>query len=458
MKNNRILITDDEPEICRLVQEILEDEDFIVSTAGNAEEARLALIEFKPDLVLLDIWMPGTDGITLLKEWIDTEENPPSIVMMSGHGNVETAVDAIRYGAYDFLEKPLSMAKLLVTVQRALQNVQLLNENVHLRQQLQPADVLLGNSVTMQRLKEQIKLVATTESWVLIYGEPGSGKEVAARMIHRLSQRADAELVTINLAAIPVENIAVQMFGSEKDGVVTTGSFEQARGGTLLLDEIADMDLDTQTKLIGALRENRFLRVGGSTPVELDVRVIAATTHKLEEEVTAGRFREDLYYRLNVIPIKMPPLREHPEDVNLLIEHSLERMVSVDHLPARRFPAESLNILRQYSWPGNVRELKNLVQRLLILNRGEEVGTEEVQAALGKRTIADVPTQYSPDYNQSLRDARDDFERSYLLHHLKQVNGNVSELAQITGMERTHLYRKLKALDINPKNSRKQQP
>ena len=456
MKNNRILITDDEPEICRLVQEILEDEGFTVSSAGNAEDARIALKEFEPDLVLLDIWMPGTDGITLLKEWMDTENNPPSIVMMSGHGNVETAVDAIRYGAYDFLEKPLSMAKLIVTVQRALQNVQLRNENVQLRQQLQPANDLIGDSSSMQQLREQINLVAKTESWVLVSGEPGSGKEVAARMIHRLSPRADAELVTINLAAIPVENIAVQMFGSEKEGMITAGSFEQASGGTLLLDEIADMDLDTQAKLIGALRENQFLRVGGSTPVELNVRVIAATTHNLEEEVTAGRFREDLYYRLNVIPIKMPPLREHPEDVQMLIGHTLEQMVSIDHLPTRRFPADSLNILRQYSWPGNVRELKNLVQRLLILNRGEEVGTEEVQSALGKRSVAEASPQYTPDYNQSLRAARDEFERSYLLHHLKQVGGNVSELAQIVGMERTHLYRKLKALDINPKNSRKQ--
>jgi DNA-binding NtrC family response regulator len=456
MKNNRILITDDEPEICRLIQEILEDEGFTVSSAGNAEEARIALKEFEPDLVLLDIWMPGTDGITLLKEWMDTEDNPPSIVMMSGHGNVETAVDAIRYGAYDFLEKPLSMAKLIVTVQRALQNVQLRNENVQLRQQLQPANDLIGDSSSMQQLREQIKLVANTESWVLVSGEPGSGKEVAARMIHRLSPRAEAELVTINLAAIPVENIAVQMFGSEKEGVITAGSFEQAGGGTLLLDEIADMDLDTQAKLIGALRENQFLRVGGSTPVELNVRVIAATTHNLEEEVTAGRFREDLYYRLNVLPIKMPPLREHPEDVQMLIEHTLEQMVSIDHRPARRFPADSLNILRQYNWPGNVRELKNLVQRLLILNRGEEVGTEEVQSALGKRPVAEASPQYTPDYNQSLRAARDEFERSYLLHHLKQVGGNVSELAQIVGMERTHLYRKLKALDINPKNSRKQ--
>lgn len=454
MKNNRILITDDEPEICRLVQEILEDENYIVTSAGNAEEARLARIEFNPDLVLLDIWMPGTDGITLLKEWMDSE-NPPSVVMMSGHGNVETAVDAIRYGAYDFLEKPLSMAKLLVTVQRALQNVQLRNENVQLRQQLQPVNELIGNSHSIQQLREQIKLVANSDSWVLISGEPGSGKEVAARMIHDLSPRADAELVTINLAAIPVENIAVQMFGSEKDGLVTAGSFEQASGGTLLLDEIADMDLDTQAKLIGALRENRFLRVGGNSPVQLDVRVIAATTHNLEEEVSAGRFREDLYYRLNVIPITIPPLREHPEDVQMLIDYYLDYMVRVEHLPARRFSSGALSLLGLYSWPGNVRELKNLVQRLLILNRGEEVAVAEVQSALGKRTITEESPQYAPDYNQSLREARDDFERNYLLHHLKQVGGNVSELAQIVGMERTHLYRKLKALDINPKNSRK---
>ena len=454
MKNNRILITDDEPEICRLVQEILEDENYIVTTAGNAEEARIARKKFNPDLVLLDIWMPGTDGITLLKEWMDSEK-PPSVVMMSGHGNVETAVDAIRYGAYDFLEKPLSMAKLLVTVQRALQNVQLRNENVQLRQQLQPLIELIGDSDSIQQLREQIKLVAKSDSWVLISGEPGSGKEVAARMIHDLSPRADAELVTINLAAIPVENIAVQMFGFEKDGVVTAGSFEQARGGTLLLDEIADMDLDTQAKLIGALRENRFLRVGGNSPVELDVRVIAATTHNLEEEVSAGRFREDLYYRLNVIPITIPPLREHPEDVQALIDYYLDYMVSVEHLPTRRFSSGALSLLGLYSWPGNVRELKNLIQRLLILNRGEEVAVAEVQSALGKRTITEESPQYAPDYNQSLREARDDFERTYLLHHLKKVGGNVSELAQIVGMERTHLYRKLKALDINPKNSRK---
>jgi DNA-binding NtrC family response regulator len=259
------------------------------------------------------------------------------------------------------------------------------------------------------------------------------------------------------MAAIPVENIAVQMFGSEKDGVVTAGSFEQARGGTLLLDEIADLDLETQGKLIGALREKRFLRVGGSTPVDLDVRIIAATSHNLEDEVAAHHFRDDLYYRLNVVPIQIPPLRERPEDIPMLLEYFLEYMIDVEHLPYRRFTTASINTLRQYSWPGNVRELKNLVQRLLILKRGEEVSPDEINAALGKRTAIDVSREPLPDYNQSLRDARDEFERNYLLYHLRQVGGNVSELAQIVGMERTHLYRKLKALDINPKNSRKQQ-
>jgi DNA-binding NtrC family response regulator len=455
MSDNRILIIDDEPEICRLIQEILEDEGYQVRSAGNAEQGREEKHSFKPDLVLLDIWMPGTDGISLLKEWMETDDMPPSVVMMSGHGNVETAVEAIRYGAYDFLEKPLSMAKLVVTVQRALQNVSLQNENIQLRQQLQPVTNLIGNSPAMQQLRDQVKLVAGTESWVLVFGEPGSGKEIVARMIHKQSSRAEGALVTINMGAIPTENIAVQMFGLEKDGTNTPGAFEKARGGTLLLDEIADLDLDTQAKLNGALREKRFIRVGGSAPLELDVRIIAATTHNLEEDIAARRFREDLYYRLNVVPIQIPPLRERPEDIPQLIEYFLEQLVDVEHLPYRNFTASSIKTLCQYSWPGNVRELKNLIQRLLILNRGEEVTAEEVRQAIGKQITDDVSSGELPDYNQTLREARDEFEKNYLLHHLNRVEGNVSELAQIVGMERTHLYRKLKALDINPKNSRK---
>lgn len=453
MKNSRILIVDDESEICRLVQEILEDEGYQTRTAENAEQAREALKQFDPDLVLLDIWMPDTDGITLLKEWMDTTE-PPSVVMMSGHGNVETAVDAIRYGAYDFLEKPLSLAKLVVTVERALQAAELREENIRLRQRLEPVSELIGDSPAMQQLREQIQLIAQTESWVLISGEPGTGKEVAARQIHQLSPRKNAEFVIINLAAIPTENIAVQLFGRESDGQVTAGSFEQAHGGTLLLDEIADLDLDTQAKLIGALEEKRFLRVGGNTPIVLDVRIIAATNRNLEEAVANRHFREDLYYRLNVLPLTMPPLRQHADDVPQLIDYYLQWLVKNEHLPQRSISGAALSVLHNYSWPGNVRELKNLLQRLLILRHGDEVTAGEVQQALGRRIVTDTEGAQQLDYELPLREARDAFERKYLEYHLKRTAGNVSELANAVGMERTHLYRKLKSLNINPKLSR----
>jgi DNA-binding NtrC family response regulator len=454
MSNKRILVVDDEPEICRLVQEILEDENYIVDTAENASTARRKRVEFDPDLVLLDIWMPDTDGITLLKEWVDSATKLPSIVMMSGHGNVETAVEAIRYGAYDFLEKPLSLAKLIVTVERALQAAELRDENINLRKRLEPDTDLIGNSESMQNLRGQIERVAKTESWVLISGEPGSGKEVAARQIHKLSPRSSAQFVVINLAAIPAENIAVQLFGLEKDGQISTGSFEQASGGTLFLDEVADLDLDTQAKLAGALEEHRFLRVGGSTPIDLDVRVIAATNRHLDEEVRSGHFREDLYYRLNVVPIHIPPLRQRPEDIPALVDHFLHWLVDEEKLPYRKFGTAALNTLRQHSWPGNVRELKNLLQRLLILNRGEEVNASEIEQAIGRRLTVDEKTGYTGDWDLPLREARDHFERTYLQYHLKKVAGNVSELANVAGMERTHLYRKLKALNINPKLSR----
>jgi DNA-binding NtrC family response regulator len=454
MTKSRVLIVDDEPEICRLVQEILVDEGYEVLTAENASAAREKREEFNPDLILLDIWMPDTDGITLLKEWVDNQTSLPAVVMMSGHGNVETAVEAIRYGAYDFLEKPLSLAKLIVTVERALQAAELRTENIDLRKQLEPATDLIGNSEAMQHLRDQIERVAQTESWILISGNPGSGKEVAARQIHKLSPRSNASFVVINLAAVPTENIAVQLFGMEKDGHVTAGSFEQASGGTLFLDEIADLDLETQAKLAGALEEHRFLRVGGSTPIDLDVRVIAATNRQLDEEVRDKRFREDLYYRLNVVPIHIPPLRQRPEDIAPLVDYLLDNLVQQEKLPYRRFGTAALNTLRQHSWPGNVRELKNMIQRLLILNRGEEVSASEVEQAIGRRLTADEQTGYTGDWDLPLRDARDQFERSYLEYHLKKVAGNVSELANVAGMERTHLYRKLKALNINPKLSR----
>jgi two-component system nitrogen regulation response regulator NtrX len=446
-----ILVVDDEPDIRRLVQEILEDENYSVTTAEDAAVARNAVAQRHPDLVLLDIWMPDTDGISLLKEWKETGLDV-QVVMMSGHGSVETAVEAVRLGAYDFIEKPLSTAKLLVTVEHALLNDKLRKENQRLRQHLEPASTLVGKSAAMQQLREQIERIAVTDSWVLVTGEPGAGKGVVARCLHNASPRRDAQFVDVSLAAIPPQNIPVQLFGSEEGGVIRSGRFEQASGGTLFLDEIGDMDLATQAKLLSALEERRFLRVGGSQYVDIDVRIVAATNQDLEVAVREGRFREDLYYRLNVVPVHAPPLREHLEDVPELVNFYLDWLVEKENLPYRRFSIGALNLLRNHSWPGNVRELKNLVQRLLILNRGEEVGREEVELALGNRKangeLQEIPEQL---FTLPLRDARDLFEKAYFEYHLKRSGGNVSDVADISGMERTHLYRKLKGLGISPR-------
>ncbi len=452
MSAGHILVVDDEPEICRLVKEILEDENYSVATAENAATARTARHQQHPDLVLLDIWMPDTDGITLLKEWAASDTPDIPVVMMSGHGSVETAVEAIRFGAYDFLEKPLSTAKLLVTVERALQADRLRKENLRLKGRLEPATTLVGKSTAMQQLREAIERIAKTDSWVLVTGEPGSGKGVVARCLHHASARKDGQFVEISLAAIPSQNIAVQLFGSEEGGMVRAGRFEQAGGGTLLLDEIGDMDLATQAKLLSALEERKFLRVGGSQLVEMDVRIIAATNQDLEKAVREGRFREDLYYRLNVVPLFVPPLREHREDVPELVNFYLNWLVEKERLPYRSFSTGALNVLRNHNWPGNVRELKNLVQRLLILNRGEEISKEEVELALGNHRKAAADEVFPESvFNLPLRDARDLFEKAYLEFHLKRLGGNVAEVAQIAGMERTHLYRKLKGLGVSPK-------
>ncbi|MCG6871643.1 MAG: sigma-54 dependent transcriptional regulator, partial [Gammaproteobacteria bacterium] len=384
MSRERILVVDDEPDICRLVQEILEDEGYVVETAPDAAGARERAAARHPDLVLLDIWMPDTDGITLLKEWSSAEEDL-LVVMMSGHGSVETAVEAIRFGAYDFVEKPLSTAKLLVTVEHALVADRLRRENQRLRLHLEPASRLVGRSAAMEELRENIRRIAATDSWVLVTGEPGSGKGVVARYLHSESARANGQFVDVSLAAIPSQNIGVQLFGSEDGGTIREGRFEQAGGGTLFLDEIADMDLDTQAKLLSALEEQRFMRVGGSQYVDLDVRIIAATNQDLDQAVRENRFREDLYYRLNVVPVHVPPLRDHREDVPDLVNFYLDFMVERERLPYRKFSTGALNLLRNHTWPGNVRELKNLLQRLLILNRGEEVTREEVDLAIGAR-------------------------------------------------------------------------
>lgn len=454
MNKAKILVVDDEPDIRNIIGDILDDEGYVAVGAENAEEAREKLVEHDPDLILLDIWMPDTDGITLLKEWMD-EGCSASVIMISGHGTVETAVEAIRIGAYDFLEKPLSTAKLLVTVQRALQNRQLQQENRRLRTRLEPASNLLGSSEPMRALRAKVERFAATDGWVLIQGEPGSGKGVVARSLHRQSHRAEGPFVEINLAALPAENVAIQLFGSEYDGV-NAGSLERANGGTLVLDEVGDLDTELQAKLLSALEERSFYRVGGRQEVTIDVRVIATTNQDLPTKIESGRFRRDLYDRLNQLPIFVPPLREHREDVPEFVDAMVRIAMDTEGFPYRKFTVGALNALRNHDWPGNVRELQNVVHRLMLTTESEEIGADTVDEELAGRGEKGAGAMPSTGFDADLRDAREAFERAYLLYHLEKAGGNMTELASRTGLERTHLYRKLKGLGIDAKTGKRQ--
>lgn len=453
MSAPHILVVDDERDIRELVKEILEDEGYQVSVAENGEAARRARRSHRPDLVLLDIWMPDVDGITLLKEWSDEHGPMCPVIIMSGHGTVETAVEATRLGAYDFIEKPLSMAKLLLTLSRALDVERLRRENLGLRKFAQPLVEPLGRSAVMQQLREQIQRVAQHDAWVLISGEPGTGKELCARYLHSCSPRQNGPFVDVGVAALLRENSAVELFGSETDGQVKYGLLEQAGGGTLFLDEVGDMDLAIQARLFGALEGRSCLRVGGSEPVELDVRIVAATHRDLTQEVQAKRFREDLYYQLAVVPLRVPPLREHPDDIPELLTHYVDMFVSQEGLPYRRFTVAAQNRLRHHTWPGNIRELKNLVQRVLILGSGGEILAEEVDAAL-THLPAQLEKFPAGQFDLPLREAREQFERAYFEYQLRQSDGSIGKLAKLAGMERTHLYRKLRGLGLSPKDIR----
>ena len=455
MRAAHILVVDDEPDIRQLVRDILEDENYSVAVAENAEGARQALRARRPDLILLDIWMPDLDGISLLKEWTDGRDLACPVIMMSGHGTVETAVEATRLGAYDFLEKPLSLAKLLLTVERALEADRLAQENLGLRRRVSAVIEPIGHSAVIQRLREQVKRVAQHDSWVLISGEPGSGRETFARYLHAHSSRKDRPFIDVAVSAISPGNAARELFGSEKGGEIHYGRLEQAAGGTLFLDEVADMDLEAQAQLVGALDNGSFMRVGGLAPVTIDVRVIAATQRNLQQAVDDGGFREDLFYQLNVVPLVVPPLREHREDIPELLKNAVDRLVEQDKLPYRRFSIAAQNILRNHTWPGNIRELKNLVQRLLILGEGEEISPGEVETAMGAAQVASSAIAIPGlSFDQPLRDARDAFERAYLEYQLEKHGGNVSQMAEEAGMERTHLYRKLRDRGIEIKDRR----
>ncbi|MCP3870882.1 MAG: sigma-54-dependent Fis family transcriptional regulator [Gammaproteobacteria bacterium] len=454
MSTSHILVVDDEPDIRGLVKEILEDEDYAVVTAESGAAARHALRDRRPDLVLLDIWMPDVDGITLLKEWFEGDEGLPCpVIMMSGHGTVETAVEATRMGAYDFLEKPLSLAKLLLTVERALEADKLQQENLGLRRHNQPIVEPTGKSAVIQRLREQVKRIAQHGTWVLITGEPGSGRETFARYLHAQSPRRDLPFVEVGVSSLAKENSVRELFGSEDNDRIHYGALEQARGGTLFLDEVAAMDMEAQAQMLGALDTGSFLRVGGVEPVQIDVRIIAATQRKLEDEVQAGHFREDLFYYLNVVPLHIPPLRDHKEDVPDLLNYYLDYFVEHEKLPYRRFDMGAQNYLRNHLWHGNIRELKNLVQRMLILGAGGNITQDEVELALGGAGLPGTDGGNFPvSFDQPLRQAREQFEKAYLEYQLNKHAGNVSRMAADAGMERTHLYRKLRSLGIEIKD------
>lgn len=458
MTGQNILVIDDEPDIRELVSEILEDEDYKVCIAGSVAEARERQKKENPDLVLLDVWLPDGDGIGLLKEWKEAGGLPCPVVMMSGHGTVETAVEATRLGAYDFIEKPLSMAKLLLTVARAIEADQLARENIGLRRQALRVVYPEGTSALMQDLREQVRRIARHDTWVLISGEPGVGKQTFARYLHSQSRRQDHPFVEVAVAALAGEDATAELLGREQGDRIRHGLLEQANGGVLFLDEVADMDLHTQGRLFSALESRGLTRVGGATRVALDVRVVAATQRDLAAEVAAGHFREDLYYRLNVVPLRIPPLREHIEDLPALVAYYLDLLHEQEGLPRRIFDPAAIERLRRHDWPGNIRELRNLVQRLMILGTAETVSLDEVDVALSGQSPRSASVDGETLFELPLREAREQFEREYFRHQLERVEGNITRLAESTGLERTHLYRKLKGLGIDPRRIRGEAP
>jgi DNA-binding NtrC family response regulator len=448
-----ILVVDDEPDIRSLVKDILEDEGYDVAVAENGAAARAAVARRAPDLVLLDIWMPDVDGISLLKEFGQSGMAAP-VVMISGHGTVESAVEATRLGAFDFIEKPLSLGKLLMTVKKALAEAgghEPAARRVGWRAGAEP----VGRSAPMQRLRDQVRRAAEVDSCVLFNGEPGSGKETFARFLHQCGPRRTQPFVSFNVAPSSSTRVDEALFGREAGTEVRRGALEDAHGGTLFIDDVAELDAGCQARLLDLCTTRSFKRIGGGKRVEVDVRLLAATRFNLRDLIAAGRFRDDLYYRLSEVAFNVPALREHVDDVTDLVQHFADHFVNEERLPYRKFSLASQNALRNYSWPGNVNELRNIIHRLLLLGNGQEVGAHDVDRVLAEQLAA---AGGAPEnvYAMSLRDAREQFEKQYLEYHLRQTGGNVLQVAKQAGMERTHLYRKIRALGIDTKQLKEQ--
>jgi two-component system nitrogen regulation response regulator NtrX len=451
-----ILIIDDEADIRELVAGILEDEGYTTRTARDSDDAAAAIAARRPNLIFLDIWLQGSrlDGLQMLSG-IKAEHPDLPVVMISGHGNIETAVAAIKQGAYDFIEKPFKVDRLVLVADRALETSRLRREVKELKQLAPHPAMLVGASGVMQHLRQTIEKVAPTNSRILIVGPSGAGKELTARTIHALSSRSAAPFVVINAAAITPERMEIELFGTEQlDGRGRKiGALEEAHGGTLFIDEIGDMPRETQNKILRVLVEQTFLRAGGTTKVEVDTRIITSTARNLEEEIAAGRFREDLFHRLSVVPIRVPPLTERREDVAPLVEHFMDQISQATGLPKRRIGDDAMAVLQTHDWPGNVRQLRNNVERLMILAGGDPdaVITADMLPPEVGSMVPSMPNGSGGEHlmGMPLRDAREAFEREYLRAQISRFSGNISRTAEFVGMERSALHRKLKALGMD---------
>ena len=455
--NETILVVDDEASICQSLSAILKDEGYQVLVAGSGEEALKSVDSEMPQLVLLDIWLPGMDGLDTLKA-IKASHPNILVIMMSGHGTIETAVKATKLGAFDFIEKPLSLDKVIILVANALNVIRLEEENVLLKQKVSHQFELTGSSQIINELKEMISIVAPTNAWILIMGENGTGKELVARSIHHLSHRSHKAIVEVNCAAIPEELIESELFGHEKGAFTGAtekkrGKFDMAHEGTIFLDEVADMSLKAQAKILRILQEKKFERVGGNKLIDMDVRVLAATNKDLEREMEAGRFRQDLYYRLHVIPLQVPTLRERKEDISPLAERFLLDFALKEGQPKKIITADAIKLLMQHDWPGNVRELKNIVERLIILTPANEITANDIPSLYARVDNSEAPTEplVPAAAADSLKDAKMDFERQFIIKKLEENEGNISKTAEAIGLERSNLHKKLKSLKVDAK-------